>query len=477
MSQLSADRGLAVGRKEASHLEPRPQAKQPAPVPQVTDEEIDDVFAAVTSQRPPPPSTSIPRPSEHEVVGVEDINEYDSVTTAVASPVAPSEPPPASVPPPPRPRLATLVGMSPPKKSSFPPAPMPELRGRAAMSTLPPIAPPAAVPPPPPRPSVAPPLDVRSEPPTPFLQTPGSTLQAHAFSLRPPEATPTLKTATLSAALKARISVAGRDFPLWAGLASVALPLVVLAASFGAAVSSDESETRPVVAAPSSASATAAPPLPAAAAPVMPPEPTRCPKPSSSAALTVTGAPSLADVIERANSRVSDETLAAKEFAGVLERQPGAIDQPSVLIELRQHLARPHAAAEALRALAAMQGSVGADLLYEVWTGTKERTDTTELARELVHSREVREKASPALAVALDLRSTESCEDNRTLLASVATHGDRRTIPLLAKLVRNRGCGPTKRSDCYPCLRKGDELTKAIKAVKNRRAPKRLPPR
>jgi hypothetical protein len=39
-------------------------------------------------------------------------------------------------------------------------------------------------------------------------------------------------------------------------------------------------------------------------------------------------------------------------------------------------------------------------------------------------------------------------------------------------LQRRYGCGPTKRQDCYACLRRGDDLELAIKAVKERREPR-----
>ena len=115
---------------------------------------------------------------------------------------------------------------------------------------------------------------------------------------------------------------------------------------------------------------------------------------------------------------------------------------------------------------------ISADLIYEVWTGTTARSTATDLARSLIYSKEVRAKASKALAVALDLRDADTCEKSRDLLARANGKGDRRSFSLLNKMTRKYGCGPAKRQDCYACLRDGKDLDDALKAVKARREPK-----
>ena len=123
-------------------------------------------------------------------------------------------------------------------------------------------------------------------------------------------------------------------------------------------------------------------------------------------------------------------------------------------------------------AMAEAPGPLSADLLYEMWTGTVVRNGATELARSLVFSKEVRAKASAELAVALDLRIAETCEQNKALLPRVVDKGDRRSLALLAKLSRRFGCGANKRLDCYPCLRDDKAVDDAMTAVKKRREPK-----
>ncbi len=122
--------------------------------------------------------------------------------------------------------------------------------------------------------------------------------------------------------------------------------------------------------------------------------------------------------------------------------------------------------------MAVLEPPIGADLLYEVWTRTSVRSDTTDLARALVYSTDLRPKASAALSVALDLRVAESCEQFKAILPRALKDGDRRSAHLLLKLNGRRGCGANKREDCYACLREpSDELKATINAAKSRRPP------
>jgi hypothetical protein len=271
--------------------------------------------------------------------------------------------------------------------------------------------------------------------------------------------------------LRARLSIAGNEIPLWAMAASLALPLILTSTLVGVAAGVRETRVRPVVVVAPGPAAPAPTPAPAAAAPV------ECVVPGAATPDTApAGAPTVEHVLARAEAVREVEISGARTFAGVLSREPVAINQPSVLVELGQHLSRPHTAREALGALAALPGPIGADLLFEIWSGTsvpRRSRDVTELARQLLYSREVLSRASPALRVALDLRATEGCEGQLPLLERAATDGDRRSLVPLAKLAWTHGCGPNKRQDCFACLRKGSELKSAIRAVKQRRAPKR----
>jgi hypothetical protein len=164
------------------------------------------------------------------------------------------------------------------------------------------------------------------------------------------------------------------------------------------------------------------------------------------------------------------ELRAALAFRENLGRDPQSIVQVTVATELRGFLANRDTAGPALGAVAALPGTVGPDILYEVWTGVVQKSDVTELARMLVNTKDVRGRASPALNVALDLRAAETCEQSRDVLGRARKQGDRRSLHLLRKLLVKSGCGPAKRQDCYPCLREGDDLKQAIALVATRPA-------
>jgi hypothetical protein len=185
-----------------------------------------------------------------------------------------------------------------------------------------------------------------------------------------------------------------------------------------------------------------------------------------------------------AAERAPDETIALAlgqavekrqkltDLAAELKRTPTLFDDPAVRKKLLDHADDRATGVEALRVIASLGNARAADMLYEVWTGTANRTEVTELAESLIYSRAIRPQASPALAVALDLRRAERCEQHLEIIPRARDVGDRRSLHLLARLLRRHGCGPRKTGDCYRCLREGDELKEALKAVRSRPEPK-----
>lgn len=173
-----------------------------------------------------------------------------------------------------------------------------------------------------------------------------------------------------------------------------------------------------------------------------------------------------------ADAQTDEARAAAKALRAKLEENPALGRDPTVQRELLRLADDARTSTDALSAMALLDAPTGADLLYEVWTHTPVRTDATDLARALVYSTDVRPKASPALAVALELRSADRCEQYKAILPKALKDGDRRSAHLLLKLSGKRGCGPKKRDDCYPCLREQpDELAATISAAKSRRSP------
>jgi hypothetical protein len=282
---------------------------------------------------------------------------------------------------------------------------------------------------------------------------------------------------SLGEALRARVRVAGGEVPLFATILPVLALIALFAAVLGGVLASAGSRAAapdPVVTpsevGPSPASS-AAPSASTAIAEARQPPP--APSGAAFAALEQKkpGELRTEEVLSLADGKAEKALASARGLADRLAADPDVAKDPSILSELRAFAAAPETDRVALAAMARLPGPLSADLLYEVWTGTAEKSESTELARALLLGQDVRPKASPALAVALELRQAEGCEAYQQLIPKAMELGDKRSLAPLAKLLRRTGCGPAKRDDCYPCLREGDALKNAIVAVKKRREP------
>lgn len=273
-----------------------------------------------------------------------------------------------------------------------------------------------------------------------------------------------------SSAFERGLVVAKRRPVLWMVLTPLVLSSLVLALAYHP----QPARTRVAPASGASSASSASRPLPATAAAASPSEPRAALSSAELAALEAKPPASLSarEVLLLAEAHSDKQRAAARELRAKVERDPALAKDKSVPAELTRLAAIEGTSRDALAAMAALEAPAGADLLYESWTGTPQRSDTTELARALVYSPDVRPKASPALAVALDLRAAETCEQFKAILPNALKDGDRRSLHLLLKLNAKRGCGPKKADDCYACLRESkDELTATINAVKSRRPP------
>jgi hypothetical protein len=172
------------------------------------------------------------------------------------------------------------------------------------------------------------------------------------------------------------------------------------------------------------------------------------------------------------NEHAAERIKAVQELGQRLARDATLINKPEIVEQLRGYADEGETAREALAALAVVPGPVGPDLLYDVWTRTPKRTPITELAEALNYAKDVRPRASPALAVALDLRRAESCQAVKAILPRANQHGDKRALVPLVKLMSKRGCGPAKKDDCFACLGKRDEVRDAITEARGRKEPK-----
>jgi hypothetical protein len=184
-----------------------------------------------------------------------------------------------------------------------------------------------------------------------------------------------------------------------------------------------------------------------------------------------------------ADKRTPDESLALArghtatkraELAAVVQsvtRNPRLAQDAQTLATLERYALDQETAPEALRAIAGLPGPRGADLLYSIWTGTSQRNSTTELAEQLVYTGEVRQKASAALRVVLELRRTKNCAELVELLPRVTRDGDQRAVRPLARLIRQNECGRTGVVACFPCVRGNKQFNDAIATVEKRPPP------
>jgi len=117
-------------------------------------------------------------------------------------------------------------------------------------------------------------------------------------------------------------------------------------------------------------------------------------------------------------------------------------------------------------------GAPGADVLFDIWASTSEKTTTTQVAKSLLDKPDVREHASKALRIALELRHISHCDDAKRLVLAAKDFADERAFRPLNALSARRGCGFLGLADCYSCLRQGDDLSEALKAAQNRKGPR-----
>lgn len=239
-------------------------------------------------------------------------------------------------------------------------------------------------------------------------------------------------------------------------------------------------------------------PLPAASAPQPKPSVTAPakPPPAEESVASALSLPSLVeraeqgdkDAIEQIESRPPSERTMSEALAwarGKSERKrrvmasiakqlrsdlPLSADRET-LRRLEPFTRDPETATEALAILASLKTPMAADMLYDVWLRKREKSDATALAESLLYTKEVRDSASDALAVVLDLHAASTCEQIEGILERAREHGDSRAVPVLGKLNFRYGCGSRGGEDCYPCLRGKSGVSDAIRAARGRPAP------
>jgi hypothetical protein len=168
---------------------------------------------------------------------------------------------------------------------------------------------------------------------------------------------------------------------------------------------------------------------------------------------------------------------AMREVGLLIKADPTAATDPKLMEDVRNAaISKGEAADEAFALLESSLGAPGIDELYEIayeqwavagYPGASAR------ARKALTRTEVRSKGTPAVQIALDLRSTSACGKLHDLLARAADVGDIKTLAILRAYLPTRGCGFLGARDCWPCMRKDNALGVAIKSIEDREAAKK----
>ena len=156
-----------------------------------------------------------------------------------------------------------------------------------------------------------------------------------------------------------------------------------------------------------------------------------------------------------------------REFSKPLTGTSGTLPAASVT-RMVDYATSPETMLPAFQELTQWTGSAGPDVLYAVWEKAAGGSRAASLAQQLLYSADQRAKATPALVVALDLRSAANCDDYLHVLPAVQRNGDQRSSATLRALRHKDGCGADGQQDCYACLRDNSLLEDALKAVEGR---------
>ncbi|MGE0325047.1 MAG: protein kinase [Polyangiaceae bacterium] len=123
------------------------------------------------------------------------------------------------------------------------------------------------------------------------------------------------------------------------------------------------------------------------------------------------------------------------------------------------------------QAFALLQGAMGekgADIIYDLVTTDGVKHKVVARAEKWLASEQFQKNSSPALNIAVALRTAKSCGQKHGLLLRAKNVGDKRSLPYLHRFATPTGCGRGGRSDCNPCMRKDDLLKQAIETIEKR---------
>ncbi|MGE0323901.1 MAG: protein kinase [Polyangiaceae bacterium] len=122
----------------------------------------------------------------------------------------------------------------------------------------------------------------------------------------------------------------------------------------------------------------------------------------------------------------------------------------------------------ALELMSKGMGSAGPDILYDLYLTSNQLRPRIQ---RILEDKDVRTVASPAMLIAYDLRSTESCAAKVPLLDRAKKDGDERSIATLQMLSSRtkRGCGYKKKKPCpAPCGAQVKQFVQTVGDIQKR---------
>jgi len=165
---------------------------------------------------------------------------------------------------------------------------------------------------------------------------------------------------------------------------------------------------------------------------------------------------------------------ALSAYEDAVRLDPHLAEDAELLVDVRMALSERDTAADGVR-FAKTLGAIGADMIFDVYVDHRGQAGMSAVvyqAQLAVKSGELREQATPALLVAMDLDKAHVCAEYRDLVPRAVLYGDARSVAKLKALRLTHGCGQNARSDCFPCLRGEDvPLGDAIDKASSRPSP------
>jgi serine/threonine protein kinase len=176
----------------------------------------------------------------------------------------------------------------------------------------------------------------------------------------------------------------------------------------------------------------------------------------------------------RGYSVILHHSGALSAYEDAVRLDPHLAEDPELLEDVRMALGQRDTAADGVR-FAKTLGAIGADMIFDVYADHRGQPGMSAVvyqAQLAVKSGELREQATQALLLAMDIDRAHVCAEYRELIPRAVLYGDQRSVPKLKALRLTHGCGTNARADCFPCLRSGDvPLADAIEKASSRPSP------